>query len=79
MDVRFKLVIPLEGALRGDEYMRYRDSILSGAKADFLLRAKSDKIYRYSKQRSYDLRHKPGVYQLSTALRVTKFGKSDRM
>ena len=81
MDVSLKLVIPLDGDIRGDDYIRgrFKESMFSGTKADFVLRAKSDKVGRLRKQSSYkfDQFYKPGVYQFSTSLRITKLGESD--
>ena len=75
LDATLKLVIPLEGDLT-DYYMRDRDFMFSGTKADFTFRARA-MIHRHRgfyKSPSY----KPGVYHLAASLRTPKFGKSFR-
>ena len=76
MEASLKLIIPLEGDLI---IPNFKDLMFSGAKADFVLKMKSDKLSRYRRE-SWHSRNKspfytPGVYQLATSLKITKFGK----
>ena len=85
LEASLKMIIPLEGDLIDPRYYegnrKFKDLVLSGAKVDFVLRTKSDKISRYRsgswRSRNKNPFYRPGVYQLATSLKVTKFGLSE--
>ena len=85
LEASLKMIIPLEGDIIDRRYTdfegtaNFKDLMLSGAKVDFVLRTKSDKLSRYRsgswRSRDKNPFYKPGVYQLATSLKITKFGK----
>ena len=85
LEASLKLVIPLEGDLINRGYhesnSNFKDLMFSGTKVDFVLRTKSDKMSRYRSEswrsRNKNPFYRPGVYQLATTLKITKFGLSE--